>query len=253
MQLTQCLGPTWWPLLMHGMSYVQYTILNQTAQYGFWDRFHQIPPFGKGSICQFPSNVTEACQCAARHFEDLLQVGYVGDWYALFGLTFGPVCYARIRGFISSWTWSGGPNSTLSIGTMACPCKVVTSHGPFPRPAQWSYSATWGSVVQIPGLHLCCLQDYGATIRDCSTVATKGTRPWYYDNTLWILCNQCPISCMTEVLQPNNLQTPCSGWLCSQHLPVWNNRLLYNTTGKRHSHWWISWNWVPEWLTDTNH
>ena len=79
-------------------------LLNQTAQYGFWDRFCQIPPFGKGSIRQFPFNVTEACQCAARHFEDLLQVGYVGDWYALFGLTFGPVCYACIRGFISSRT-----------------------------------------------------------------------------------------------------------------------------------------------------
>ncbi|KIM62638.1 hypothetical protein SCLCIDRAFT_119251 [Scleroderma citrinum Foug A] len=42
-------------------------------------QFHQIPSFGKGVIRQFPSNVSAACQCTAHHFEDVLQVGYVGD------------------------------------------------------------------------------------------------------------------------------------------------------------------------------
>jgi len=64
---------------MHGMSYVQYIILNQPAQYSFLDRFRQIPSFGKDAIRQFPSNVSAACQCTARHFEDVLQVGYVGE------------------------------------------------------------------------------------------------------------------------------------------------------------------------------
>ena len=51
-------------------------------------RFYQIPSFGKGAIRRFPSNVSEARQCAARHFEDVLQVGIsVRDWYALLGLS----------------------------------------------------------------------------------------------------------------------------------------------------------------------
>lgn len=33
-----------------------------------------MPTFGKGSIRRFPPNVAEARQCAARHFEDILQV-----------------------------------------------------------------------------------------------------------------------------------------------------------------------------------
>ncbi|KIM61037.1 hypothetical protein SCLCIDRAFT_26188 [Scleroderma citrinum Foug A] len=35
--------------------------------------FHQIPLFGKGAIHWFPPNVSEVHQCAARHFEDILQ------------------------------------------------------------------------------------------------------------------------------------------------------------------------------------
>jgi len=53
-----------------------------------WARFYQIPSFGKGAIRRFPSNVSEACQCAAWHFEDVLQVGItIGDWYAFLGLS----------------------------------------------------------------------------------------------------------------------------------------------------------------------
>ena len=36
--------------------------------------FRQIPSFGKGAIHQFPPNISEARQCAARHFEDIIQV-----------------------------------------------------------------------------------------------------------------------------------------------------------------------------------
>ena len=72
---------------MHGMCC--YGVSYSTRQLMFLcARFYQIPSFGKGAIRRFPSNVSEARQCAARHFEDVLQVGIsVRDWYALLGLS----------------------------------------------------------------------------------------------------------------------------------------------------------------------
>ena len=61
-----------------------------------WSRFRQIPSFGKGAIHRFPSSVSEARQCVARHFEDVLKVSTVCGDYASLGLTFDPVCYACV-------------------------------------------------------------------------------------------------------------------------------------------------------------
>ena len=74
---------------------VQCIIFDQTP-HEFWNRFHQISSFGKGAIRWFPSNVSDARQCAAHHFEDVLQVGTIGDKYTLLGLTSGSVCYACV-------------------------------------------------------------------------------------------------------------------------------------------------------------
>jgi len=66
-------------------------------------RFRQIPSFRKGAICRFPPNVSEVCQCAARHFEDVLQViiyhiiKYLW-WTLLFVLVCNP-CMWRIISF----------------------------------------------------------------------------------------------------------------------------------------------------------
>ena len=119
-----------------------------------WSRFHQISSFGKGAIRRFPSSVSEAHQCVARHFEDVLQVSTVHDDCALLGLMFDPVHYACIWGPFSFWTRSSDPNVTVSTGTMACPCKVATSHWPLPQTPWQSFSATRGSVAQISGFHL---------------------------------------------------------------------------------------------------
>ena len=85
---------------MYGMSCAQLVILNQTAHVS-WSRFHQIPSFGKGSIRRFPTSVSGARQCAARYFEDVLQVSIVYGDYLSLGLTFDSVCYACIRGAFS--------------------------------------------------------------------------------------------------------------------------------------------------------
>jgi len=66
-----------------------------------WSRFRQIPSFGKGAIRRFPSSVSEARQCVAQHFEDVVQVSTVCDNYVLLGSMFVPVCYACVRGAFS--------------------------------------------------------------------------------------------------------------------------------------------------------
>ena len=82
MNLVAILDARYVLLTCYGVSYSTRQLMFLCA------RFYQIPSFGKGAIRRFPSNVSEARQCAARHFEDVLQVGIsVRDWYALLGLS----------------------------------------------------------------------------------------------------------------------------------------------------------------------
>jgi hypothetical protein len=44
------------------------------ANLNAWDRFHQVPTFGRYTIRRFHNNVSEMKKLAARDFEDILQV-----------------------------------------------------------------------------------------------------------------------------------------------------------------------------------
>ena len=175
---------------------VQCIIFDQMP-HGFWNRFCQISSFRKGVICRFPSNVSDARQCAARHFEDVLQVGTIGNNYTLLGLTSGSVCYACVWGVISTWAWQRDSKTTFSTGAVACPCKIATSHGPLPWPTWQSYKATRGSITQFSAIHLYCFQDHGVAVGGCSTAATTGMQPWYID--------QYYMQCSTKVIQSRDL------------------------------------------------
>jgi hypothetical protein len=61
-----------------------------------YNRFRQVPPFGRATIRRFSANTSEMSNMAARNFEDLLQVCLQVNFHWSSGIHFAQVFYPSL-------------------------------------------------------------------------------------------------------------------------------------------------------------
>ena len=129
----------------------------------------------KGFDLPIPPQCADAHQCAAQHFEDILQVWYYTMWLNVYMhvlkslLVYDP----SFRGIVPCRTWQCHTESPLSASSLACPCQVTTPYWRITHSFWWSYLSAWLATMEVPRLQVQRLQHVGVTIWDSHALETE--------------------------------------------------------------------------------